>query len=102
MSEFPFTQALRAAAERAARIESLLIVLRARFGVMTSTVAAGLNEVTEHDKLERLTPEAVLCTSLQEFEEALRQELSVPSPPLDALQVEATEIIEQLKSMRQS
>jgi hypothetical protein len=82
MSEFPtfrhpFVRKLVDEARRAGYVKVLLRVLAARFGEVTPTVAACLEQVTEESSVARL---AAICANLQHFEEGLIKELSAPSP----------------------
>src|SRR4051812_47413010 len=68
----PFMQDFIAAARRRGYVTSLLVMLEARLGSLTPTVRSGLEQVMEEETLERLTDDAVACSTVQEFEECLR------------------------------
>jgi predicted transposase YdaD len=80
MIESPLIQEIVEESERAGRIKATVEFLEARFGAVTPTVTAGLQQVKEEEKLARLTRHAAVCPSLQAFEDALRQELPAPAP----------------------
>jgi len=61
-------------------VGAILGVLKERFGTVTPTVMAGLEQVKEKEKLVRLTRHVAACPSLQQFEERLREELPTPAP----------------------
>ena len=78
--ETPLIQEIGAEFARAAQVKTILRFLEARFGSMTPTITAGLEQVKQEEKLDRLAQQAAICASLQAFEEALRQELPAPAP----------------------
>jgi hypothetical protein len=78
MIESPLIQEIVAEAERAGRVKDTLEVLEARFGGVTPTVRAGLEQLKEDEKLVRLLRHAAICPSLQAFEDGLRPELRPP------------------------
>jgi hypothetical protein len=78
--EFPIIQEIGAEFARAARVKTILLVLSARFGEVSSTVAAGLEQVKDEEGLTRLTGHAATCTNLQNFEDSLHKELPAPPP----------------------
>jgi hypothetical protein len=80
MIESPLIQEIVAESERTGRVKSTVDVLETRFGRVTATITAGLEQVKEDEKVVRLLRQAVVCPSLQAFEELLRQELPAPRP----------------------
>ncbi len=58
----------------------MLEVLETRFGPVTPTITAGLEHVKESEKLTRLTRQAVICASLQAYQDTLYKELPPPQP----------------------
>ena len=80
MIESPLIQEIVAESERSGHVKAIRLFLEERFGAVTPTVAAGLELVKDGEKLARLTRRAAACSSLQAFEEALRQELPAPPP----------------------
>jgi predicted transposase YdaD len=80
MIESPLIQEIVEESERAGRLKATVEVLEARFGAVSPTVTAGLQQVKEEKQLARLTRHAAVCPSLQAFEDKLRQELSAPAP----------------------
>jgi hypothetical protein len=78
--EFPIIQEIGAEFARAASVKAILRVLKARFGAVTPTIAAGLEQVKEEERLNRLTDYVGTCPDLPAFEEALRKELPAPPP----------------------
>jgi hypothetical protein len=62
-------------------VKAIGAVLETRFQSVPAALTAGLEQVKDAAKLDRLTRQAVTCPSLQAFEEALRQELPAPPPP---------------------
>jgi hypothetical protein len=80
MIESPLIQEIVAESARAERVKAICRFLEARFGAVTPTIAAGLEQVQQPEPLDRLTAQAALCPSLSAFEEALRQELPAPPP----------------------
>jgi hypothetical protein len=78
MIEFPFIQEIRAESARAASVRTTVAVLEARFGAVAPTIRAGLEQVKGEESLLRLTRQAAVCASPQEFEEQLRRELAAP------------------------
>jgi hypothetical protein len=80
MIESPLIQEIVAESERATLVKAIRTVLETRFGSVTPTITAGLEQVKDADKLDRLLRLTAACPSLQAFEEALRQELPAPPP----------------------
>ena len=80
MIESPLIQEIGAEFERTGQVKTMLRFLKARFGTVTPTITAGLEQVKEDDRLARLTDHAATCPSLQAFEQCLLQELPVPPP----------------------
>jgi len=78
--ETPFIQGLMQESMRTGRIQATIDVLEGRFGSVTPTITAGLEMLKEMERLKRLTQQAVTCSSLQEFEAAVHQELPQPAP----------------------
>ena len=76
----PFFLKILADARQAGRVKTMLQILKTRFGSVPPTVAAGLEQVQEEDRLFRLIDDLATCPSLQAFKEALRQELPAPPP----------------------
>jgi hypothetical protein len=79
MIESPLIDEIVAESRQAGRRIAVLRVLTARFGTVGPAVAAGLEQVKDNEKLDRLTDQAALCPTLDDFEASLRQEL--PAPP---------------------
>jgi hypothetical protein len=77
--ESPLIQEIVAESKRTASVENIICFLEARFGAVRLAVAAGLEQVKEPERLNRLIRQAGTCASLAVFEEALRHEL--PAPP---------------------
>ncbi len=71
--ETPLIQEIGAEFARAARVESILHILRSRFGEVSPNLVAGLERVKGEETMNRLVLSAALCTSLQGFEDALRE-----------------------------
>ena len=80
MIESPLIQEIVAEAQQAGRVKTICLVLEERFGAVTPTVTAGLEQVKDDEKPARLTRHAALCPGLQAFEDSLRQELPAPPP----------------------
>jgi len=80
MIESPLIQEIVEESKRAGQVESILHVLQVKFGAPGPGIAAGLAQLTETEKILRLTIRAATCASLPAFEEALRQELPAPPP----------------------
>jgi hypothetical protein len=78
--ESPLIQEIGAEFARAERAKSLLDTLKARFGSVTPTITAGVEQVKDVEKLRALTKQAVKCKDLQAFEEALLKALPAPPP----------------------
>ncbi len=81
MVESPLIQEIVAESERKGRIKAVISVLEARFGVVPPFVTAGLQQIKDEKKLERLTRQAGICKDLAAFEKALTKELPTPVPP---------------------
>jgi hypothetical protein len=81
MIESPLLQEIVAESARAERVKTLLDILKDRFGSVTPTITAGLEQVKARERLRRLTTQAFSCKSLQAFEEALLDELPKRTPP---------------------
>jgi hypothetical protein len=79
MIESPLIQEIVEESARSGGVKLLLHILEGRFGSVPATVSAGLAHVKDEEKLLRLGLNAATCASLQDFEDALRQEL--PAPP---------------------
>ena len=80
MIESPLIQEIVSESERAGRVKTIGCFLEARFGTVTPTVTAGLEQLKEDEPLVRLTRQAAICESLKAFEDGLRQELTAPTP----------------------
>jgi hypothetical protein len=80
MIESPLIQEIVAESERAGRMKSTIKFLEGRFGTVTPSIKAGLEQVKEAEKFDRLAMQAARCRDLQGFEEALRKELPPPAP----------------------
>jgi hypothetical protein len=80
MIESPLIQEIVSESARVTRVKDTLDILETRFKAVTPTITAGLEQVKEEEKLLRLMRQAVVCASLQAFEEALRQELPAMPP----------------------
>jgi hypothetical protein len=76
----PLIQEIVTESKRVAQVEAVLRFLEVRFSAVTPTIAAGLQQVKDTEKLLRLIDHAALCPSLKAFEECLRQELPAPAP----------------------
>jgi hypothetical protein len=61
-------------------MKDIRVVLETRLGPPTPAITAALEQVKEAAKLAELLRYAVLCPSLQAFEDRLRQELPAPPP----------------------
>jgi hypothetical protein len=81
MIESPLLQEIIAESQRSGRVKTLIDVLEDRFGSVTPTITAGLEQVKARERLRRLTTQVVLCKSLHAFEDALLEELPKPTPP---------------------
>ena len=66
--------------EREFRAKSIIEVFEAKGWKVTPTVAAGLSQVKDAEKLKHLTRQAVLCENLDAFEKALLEQLPKPGP----------------------
>jgi hypothetical protein len=80
MIESPLIQEIGAEFERAGQVEVILHILQGRFGAVGPDITAGLAQVKEKEKIMPLSLHAAICSSLQAFEERLRQELPAPAP----------------------
>jgi len=80
MIESPLIQEIVEESRKAERTKAIVAFLKARFAAVPPSVAAGLEQIKEFEKLERLTGKAATCLSLQAFEECLHQELPPPPP----------------------
>ena len=80
MIESPLIQEIADKSERTGRVQTMLQFLTRRFGVVTPTITAGLEQVKEMERLVRLTDQAADCASLQAFENSVREELPKPPP----------------------
>jgi hypothetical protein len=81
MIESPLIQEIGAEFRREGRVQTIRCFLEARFGSVSANVAAGLEQVKEDARLDRLSRQAGICKSLQEFEQRLIEELPQPAPP---------------------
>ena len=81
MIESPLIQEIVDESNRAGQVKAILRVLGARFGAASPSVTAGLQQVKDEKKLDRLTRHVATCESLQSFEEALVRELPALPPP---------------------
>ena len=80
MIESPLIQELGAEFERAGHVKMVLHILEQRFGPAGPNITAGLAQTKEEEKLLRLSVHAGNCTSLEDFERHLREELPPPAP----------------------
>jgi hypothetical protein len=80
MIESPLIQEIVAESERTGQMKSILHVLQGKFGPLGPEIAAGLAQVKDEEKLLDLGLSAATCTSLQGFEDALRQKMPAPPP----------------------
>jgi hypothetical protein len=80
MIESPWLQEIADKSERKGCVRSMLRTLQRRFGSVTPTITAGLEQVKDLDRLDRLTDHATDCASLEAFEQSLREELPKPRP----------------------
>jgi hypothetical protein len=69
--ESPLNQEIAAEAYRGGYLKALVVILEGRFGPLTPTVRAGLQQMKEDKGLARLARHAALCPTLQAFEEQL-------------------------------
>jgi hypothetical protein len=76
----PLIQEIVAESRRDRRIQSIRAVLETRFGAVTPTITAGLEQVKEEANLDQLLRHAVLCASVKAFEERLHEALPPPPP----------------------
>jgi hypothetical protein len=79
MVESPLIQNIVQESKRTGQVELIVGTLQDKFGPVGPTIEAGLALMKEPASLRRLNVHAVTCTSLQAFEERLREEL--PKPP---------------------
>ena len=80
MIESPWLQEIADKSRREERVKSILEYLEERFGAVTPTITAGIQQVKELEQLARLNRRLAVCTSLQAFEESLLEELPKPRP----------------------
>ena len=80
MIESPLIQEIADKSERKGCVRSMLRTLQRRFGAVTPTITAGLEQVKDLDRLDQLTDHATDCKSLEAFEDILRNELPRPRP----------------------
>jgi predicted transposase YdaD len=80
MIESPLIQELVEEAQRVRRAQDIAKVLTVRFGASSDNLRAGLTQIKDDTKLGRLLDHAAACSSLQEFEARLRDELPKPAP----------------------
>jgi hypothetical protein len=80
MIESPLIQNIVQESERSGQVKLIVGILKDRFGPVGPTIEAGLVLVKEDDRLVRLGGRAGSCSSLQAFEDALREELPKPPP----------------------
>ena len=80
MIESPLIQRIVEEKERTAVAKATLNLLNRRLGVPGPQIEAGLGQVTDEQAQLRLNFCAATCTSLQAFEDALREELPKPPP----------------------
>ena len=78
--ESPLIREIVDESNRAYGVQNMLMFLEGRFGAVTDTIIAGLEQVKDMDRLAWLMRQAGGCTSLQAFEDALREELPKPRP----------------------
>jgi hypothetical protein len=81
MIESPLIQELLAEREQTTKAADIVTFLTARFGTPSDAVRAGLAQIKDMAKLDRLLNGTATCPSLQAFEELLRQELPAPPAP---------------------
>ena len=81
MIESPWLQEIADKSERRGQVRSLINVLEGRFGAVTPTITAGLEQIKDEDQLDRLARQAGVSVNLQSFEEILREEFPKPPPP---------------------
>jgi hypothetical protein len=74
----PLIQEIVSATYRAARRESILFLLEARLGAPPRSVVARLEQVNSEEQFKRLLTQTAACTSLEMFENCLRQALDAP------------------------
>lgn len=80
MIESPLIQEIVTEAQQTGQVKTIRLVLESRFGAVTPSITAGLEQVKDDEKLARLTRHEALCPGLQAFEDGLRQELPAPPP----------------------
>ena len=80
MIESPWLQEIADKSERKGCVRSMHRTLQRRFGSVTPSITAGLEQVKDLDRLDRLTDHATDCASLEAFEVFLREELPKPRP----------------------
>jgi len=80
MIESPLIQEIVAESRRDQSVKSILRFLEKRFKIVRPTVSAGLQQVKDPERLDRLTDAAALCKDMAAFEEALQAELPAPQP----------------------
>ena len=78
--ESPLVREIVDEARREVCVHFILEILDERFGVVTPTIVADLGRFEELDPLHRLVRQTGICSSLQAFEDILREEL-LRSPP---------------------
>jgi hypothetical protein len=78
--ESPLIREIVDESERKVRMQSMLESLEERFGALPPSISAGLEHVKKIERLSWLNRRAAVCTSLQAFEDTLREELPKPSP----------------------
>jgi hypothetical protein len=80
MIESPLIQEIVEESRREGQVELVLGILQDKFGPVGATIQAGLAQIKENERLIRLGVRAGNCSSLEAFEEALREELPKPPP----------------------
>jgi hypothetical protein len=80
MNESPLIQEIVEESELRATVNAIVKVLTARLAAPSDSVTAGLAQVKQAEKLDRLLRQAATSSSLQAFEERLREELPAPAP----------------------
>lgn len=81
MIESPLIQRIGAEFRRSGQLDFIRGELQDKFGSVGPTIEAGLALVKEETALRRLNAQAVTCSSLRAFEDALLAELpQQPSP----------------------
>ena len=80
MIESPLIQKIVDTSNHAYGVRIALSILGNRFGAVTPTITAGLEQVKDLNRLVRLTDQAAACPSLQAFEDSVREELPKPPP----------------------